>query len=63
MSVQILTEAPGGYVIVEATEVVNLKRQWQSETVRMRFRNGDFVIVSDDVARNLDRLGITPPYR
>ncbi len=63
MSVQVLTEAPGGYVAVEASEVVKIDRWRGAEAVRMRFRNGDFVIVSNDVARGLDRLGIIPPYR
>lgn len=63
MSIQVLTEAPGGYVKVEASEVVTVDRCRGAEAVRMRFRNGDFVIVSSDVARGLDRLGVIPPYR
>jgi hypothetical protein len=63
MNIQILTEAPGGYVAVEASEVVKVARLSGAEAVRMRFQNGDYVIVSSDVARGLDRLGIIPPYR
>jgi hypothetical protein len=63
MNIQVLTEAPGGYVAVEASEVVRADRCRSAGTVRMRFRNGDFVIVSSDVARGLDRLGVIPPYR
>jgi hypothetical protein len=63
VSVQVLTEAPGGYVAVEGSEVVKTDRWRGAEAVRMRFRNGDFVIVSSDIARDLDRLGIIPPYR
>jgi len=63
VSIQILTEAPGGYVVFEALEIVTAHRWRRSDSVRMRFRNGDFVIVSSDVARGLDQLGIIPPYR
>jgi len=63
MSIQVLTEAPGGCVAVEASEVVKADRCLGAEAVRMRFRNGDFVIVSGEVARGLDRLGVIPPYR
>jgi len=63
MTIQVLTEAPGGYVAVEASEVVKADRWRGAGAVRMRFRNGDFVIVSNEVAWGLDRLGIIPPYR
>lgn len=62
MSIQVLTEAPGGYVAVEAPEVVKADRWRRTGSVRMSFRNGDFVIVSADVAQSLGRLGILPPY-
>ncbi len=63
MNLQILTEAPGGYVTVDASEVVSADRWCRAESVRMGFRNGDFVIVSNDVARVLHRLGIMPLLR
>ena len=61
MNIQVLTDAPGGYVEIDPSEVVKADRQYRSDSVRMRFRNGDFVIVSDAVGRNLGRLGIIPP--
>jgi hypothetical protein len=63
MSVQVLTQAPGGYVAIEASEVIKADRWRGADAVRMRFQNGDFVIVSNEVALSLDRLGIIPPYR
>ena len=33
----------------------------RTEAVRVWFRNGDFVIVSGEVARGLGQLGIIPP--
>ena len=62
MRIQVLTEAPGGYVAVEAPEIVKADRWGRSDSVRMGFRNGDFVVVSGEVARRLGRLGILPPY-
>ena len=63
MSIEVLTEAPGGYVTVEASEVIKTDRSRRTHGVHVRFRNGDFVIVSDEVAQVLERLGIMPPYR
>jgi hypothetical protein len=60
VSIQVLTEAPGGYVKVEAAEVVRADHRRTTDDVRLRFRNGDFVIVSSEVARSLGRLGIIP---
>jgi hypothetical protein len=57
----VLTDAPGGYVEVEASEVVKADHHYRSDSVRMHFRNGDFVIVSGEVGRSLGRLGIIPP--
>ena len=58
MSVQVLTEAPGGYVNMDASQVIGADRWRTGDGVRVRFQNGDFVIVSSEVARNLGRLGI-----
>lgn len=63
MSIQVLTEAPGGYVVVEAPEIVKADRWRGGDSVRMSFRNGDFVIVSGEVAQSLGQLGILPPYQ
>ncbi len=60
MSIQVLTSAPGGYVRFESTEVVGADRWRRTEDVRIRFCNGDFVIVSGRVARGLEQLGIIP---
>ena len=61
MSIQILTEAPDGYVRMEASDVVGADYWRTSDAVQVRFWNGDFVIVSGEVARNLGRLGIISP--
>jgi hypothetical protein len=63
MKFQVLTEAPGGYVALDASEVVRAIPKGTYKTVRVHFRNGDFVILSGQVARTLDRLGILLPYR
>jgi len=60
MSIQVLTDAPGGYVEIDASEVVSAEHWRQTDDVRVKFRNGDFVIVSGDVARNLGQLGVIP---
>ena len=62
MNIQVLTEAPGGYVAFEASEIVKADRGRATDELRVRFRNGDFVVVSDEVARNLHRLGIIPAW-
>jgi hypothetical protein len=61
MNIQVLTDAPGGYVEMKASEVISADHWGTTDAVRVRFRNGDFVIVSGEVARNLGRLGIIPP--
>jgi hypothetical protein len=61
MSIQVLTDAPGGYVKMEASEVIGADPWRRTEAVRVWFRNGDFVIVSGEVARGLGQLGIIPP--
>ncbi len=61
MSIQVLTSVPGGYVKVQPSEIVATERWRATDDVRVRFRNGDFVIVSGETARNLGRLGIIPP--
>ena len=61
MSIQVLTSAPGGYVEMKASEIIRADYWRTGDDVRVRFRNGDFVIVSGDVARSLGRLGIIPP--
>jgi hypothetical protein len=58
MSIQVLTSAPGGYVEIKASDIVAAERWRRSDDVRVRFSNGDFVIVSGDTARNLQQLGI-----
>lgn len=60
MSIQVLTDAPGGYVEIAASEVASADHRQTTDDVRVRFRNGDFVIVSNDVARSLGQLGIIP---
>jgi hypothetical protein len=60
MSIQVLTEAPGGYVQMTASEVIRADHWRTTDDVRVRFRNGDFVIVSGETARTLGRLGIIP---
>ena len=60
MNIQVLTDAPGGYVAMDTSEVIGADRWRTDQTVRMRFRNGDFVIVSGETARSLGRLGIIP---
>lgn len=60
MSIQVLTDAPGGYVEITASEVVSADHWRTTSDVRVRFRNGDFVIVSGEVARSLGQLGIIP---
>lgn len=60
MSIQVLTEAPGGYVAMATADIIGLDHWRMTDDVRVRFRNGDFVIVSADVARSLGRLGIIP---
>jgi hypothetical protein len=60
MSVQVLTSAPGGYVEMTASEVIRVNRWRTTDDVRVRFRNGDFVIVSEETARRLGRLWIIP---
>ena len=60
MSIQVLTEAPGGYVEMRASEVIKADHWRTTEDVRVRFRNGEFVIVSGETARTLGRLGIIP---
>jgi hypothetical protein len=61
MNIQVLTEAPGGYVSLDASEVTGADRGRAGGAVRMRFRNGDFVVVSGQTARDLGRLGIIAP--
>jgi hypothetical protein len=60
MNIQVLTDAPGGYVTMEASQVIGAKRWRTGDAVQMRFCNGDFVIVSGETARSLGRLGIIP---
>lgn len=60
MSIQVLTSAPGGYVEISASEIVRADHWRATDDVRVRFRNGDFVIVSGDVACSLGQLGIIP---
>ena len=59
MSVNILTDAPGGYVEVEVSEIVSIDRWRSPDVVRVRFTNGDFVLVSGEVAQGLELLGLT----
>jgi hypothetical protein len=61
MSIQVLTEAPGGYVEMTAADIIRADQWRRTGDVRVRFRNGDFVIVSADVARSLGQLGMIPP--
>jgi hypothetical protein len=51
MSIQILTDAPGGYVEMEASEVIRANRWRRTNAVQIRFRSGDYVIISGEVAR------------
>ena len=60
MSIQVLTSAPGGYVEMKASDIIAAERWRTTDDVQVRFRNGDFVIVSDETARDLGRLGIIP---
>lgn len=60
MSIQILTSAPGGYVNVKPSDIVSSDHLRATDDVRVRFRNGDFVIVSGDTASSLRLLGIIP---
>jgi hypothetical protein len=61
ISIQVLTEAPGGYVEMTASEVIGTDRCRTTDDVRVRFRNGDFVIVSQETARSLGQLGMIAP--
>jgi hypothetical protein len=61
MSIQVLTVAPGGYVTMKAPDILTATYWRGTDDVRLRFRNGDFVIVSSDVARGLGQLGIIAP--
>jgi len=63
MKFQVLTEAPGGYVALDSSEVVRAIPGGRGEAVRVHFRNGDFVILSGHVARTLDHFGMPLPYR
>ena len=58
MSIQVLTSAPGGYVEMKVSEIIKAEHWRTTDDVQLRFRNGDFVIVSGEVARGLERLGI-----
>jgi hypothetical protein len=58
MSIQILTSAPGGYVNIKPSDIVSAYHWRMTDDVRVRFFNGDFVIVSGDTASRLRRLGI-----
>ena len=60
MSIQVLTEAPGGYVTMTAADIITADYGRRTDEVHVRFWNGDFVIVSRDVARSLGCLGIIP---
>jgi hypothetical protein len=60
MNIQVLTDAPGGYVAMDTSDLIGADRWRTGQAVRMRFRNGDFVIVSGETARSLGRLGIIP---
>ena len=62
MNIQVLTEAPGGYVEMTASEIIRADRRRTTNDVRLRFHNGDFVIVSGEIARSLGRLGMIPPW-
>ena len=61
MNIQVLTEAPGGYVNMDASEVIAVERWRTSDAMRMSFCNGDYVIVSGRTARDLRRLGVIQP--
>ena len=61
MSMQVLTVAPGGYVTMKASDIVTATYWRRTDDVRVRFCNGDFVIVSSEVARGLGLLGIIAP--
>ncbi len=61
MNIQVLTDAPGGYVAMDTSEVIGADRWRTGQSVRMRFRNGDYVIVSGRTARDLGRLGVIWP--
>lgn len=61
MNIQVLTEAPGGYVTMESSQVIGADRWRTGDAVRMRFCNGDYVIVSGRTARDLGRLGVIWP--
>ena len=61
MSIQVLTNAPGGYVEINASDIVAAAHLRRTDEVRVRFWNGDFVIVSGEIGRSLGRLGIIPP--
>ncbi len=61
MIMQVFTVAPGGYVTMKASDIVTATYWRRTDDVRVRFCNGDFVIVSRDVARGLGQLGIIAP--
>lgn len=61
MNIQVLTDAPGGYVTMESSQVIGTKRLRTGDAVQMRFCNGDYVIVSARTARDLGRLGVIRP--
>ncbi len=61
MNIQVLTDVPGGYVKLETSEVIGIKRWRRGDAMQMRFRNGDYVVVSGGTARDLGRLGIVRP--
>jgi hypothetical protein len=61
MNIQVLTDAPGGYVSIDLSEVTGADRRRAGDALRLRFRNGDFVVVSGETARDLGRLGILSP--
>ena len=57
MSIQVLTEAPGGYVEMSGVRDHHGGSLAKRPTMCcVRFRNGDFVIVSGKSARGLDGL-------
>jgi hypothetical protein len=58
MSIQVLTRAPGGYVDIDIADVTGADHWRGTNDVRVRFRNGDFVIISGEVARSLGDFGI-----
>jgi len=61
MKMLVLTDEPGGYGDMGVSEVMGTDRRRADRAVRMNFWNGNFVVVSGQTARDLDRLGVIRP--